>query len=125
MSESRGALDGLRVLDLATLAAGPWVATFLAEFGADVIKVEQPSGGDGMRRFGPQKDGVGLMWRSMSRNKRCVTLNFRAPEGQDLLPPRPAPTPGGPARGPRVPRPPRGPGPRAGGAGPAPRARGS
>jgi crotonobetainyl-CoA:carnitine CoA-transferase CaiB-like acyl-CoA transferase len=85
MSESRGALDGLTVLDVATLAAGPWVAAFLAEFGADVIKVEQPGGGDGMRRFGPQKDGVGLMWRSMSRNKRCVTLNLRVPEGQDLL----------------------------------------
>ncbi len=85
MSESRGALDGLTVLDVATLGAGPWVATFLAEFGADVIKVEQPGGGDGMRRFGPQKGGVGLMWRSMSRNKRCVTLNFRVPEGQDLL----------------------------------------
>lgn len=85
MSESRRALDGLTVLDVATLAAGPWVATFLAEFGADVIKVEQPGVGDGMRRFGPQKDGQGLMWKSMGRNKRCITLNLRVPEGQALL----------------------------------------
>lgn len=85
MSEVGAALTGLRVLEIATLGAGPWVATFLAEFGADVIKVEQPDGGDNMRRFGPQKDGAGLMWRSMSRNKRCITLNLRVPEGQALL----------------------------------------
>ncbi len=85
MSERSAALAGLRVLDVATLGAGPWVATVLGEFGADVVKVEQPDGGDGMRRFGPQKDGVPLMWRSMSRNKKCVTLNLRVPEGQVLL----------------------------------------
>ncbi len=85
MSEKRGALDGLKVLDVATLAAGPWVATFLAEFGADVIKVEQPDGGDGMRRFGPHRNGSAFMWRSVSRNKKCVTLNLRVPEGQALL----------------------------------------
>ncbi|MBI4587381.1 MAG: CoA transferase [Candidatus Rokubacteria bacterium] len=79
------ALQGLTVLDIATLGAGPWVATFLGEFGAEVIKVEQPEVGDHMRRFGPQKDGVGLMWRSMSRNKKCITLNLRRPEGQALL----------------------------------------
>jgi crotonobetainyl-CoA:carnitine CoA-transferase CaiB-like acyl-CoA transferase len=78
------ALEGLTVLDVATLGAGPWVATFLGEFGADVIKIEQPDGGDGMRRFGPMKDGVGLVWRSMSRNKKCVTLDLRVPEGQAL-----------------------------------------
>lgn len=88
MSDGSGtghALGGLRVLDIATLGAGPWVATFLGEFGAEVIKVEQPDGGDGMRRFGPQVQGIGLMWRSMSRNKKCVTLNLRVPEGQALL----------------------------------------
>ncbi|MBI2218413.1 MAG: CoA transferase [Candidatus Rokubacteria bacterium] len=85
MTDGTRALEGLRVLDIATLGAGPWVATFLAEYGAAVIKVEQPKGGDNMRRFGPMKDGVGLMWRSMSRNKRCVTLDFRVPEGQDLF----------------------------------------
>ncbi len=85
MSEAGAALAGLSVLEIATLGAGPWVGTFLAEFGADVIKVEQPEGGDGMRRFGPQKDGAGLMWKSMARNKKCITLNLRVPEGQALL----------------------------------------
>ncbi len=79
------ALDGLTVLDIATLAAGPWAATFLGEFGAEVIKVEQPGVGDHMRRFGPHKEGAGLMWRSISRNKKCITLNLRLPEGQQLL----------------------------------------
>lgn len=85
MTDGKRALEGLTVLDIATLGAGPWVATFLGEYGADVVKVEQPKGGDGMRRFGPMKDGVGLMWRSMSRNKRCITLDFRVPEGQELF----------------------------------------
>jgi FMN-dependent oxidoreductase (nitrilotriacetate monooxygenase family) len=80
-----GALDGLRVVDAATLAAGPLVATTLGEFGADVIKVEQPGAGDPLRRWGEQRDGVGLVWKSVSRNKRCVTLDLRRPEGQDLL----------------------------------------
>jgi crotonobetainyl-CoA:carnitine CoA-transferase CaiB-like acyl-CoA transferase len=80
-----GALSGIRVVDAATLAAGPLVATSLGEFGADVIKVEQPGAGDPLRRWGAQKDGVGLVWKSVSRNKRCVTLDLRQTEGQDLL----------------------------------------
>jgi crotonobetainyl-CoA:carnitine CoA-transferase CaiB-like acyl-CoA transferase len=80
-----GALDGIRVIDAATLAAGPLVATALGEFGADVIKVEQPGVGDPLRRWGAQKDGIGLVWKSVSRNKRCVTLDLRQTEGQDLL----------------------------------------
>src|SRR5262249_35570333 len=78
-------LDGLRVLDLATLAAAPLVATYLGEFGADVIKVEEPRHGDPIRGWGNQRDGVGLMWKSISRNKRSVTLNLRCPEGQELV----------------------------------------
>lgn len=77
-------LGGVRVLDLATLAAGPLVATYLGEFGADVIKVEEPRNGDPIRTWGNQRDGIGLMWKSVSRNKRSVTLNLRSPEGQDL-----------------------------------------
>jgi crotonobetainyl-CoA:carnitine CoA-transferase CaiB-like acyl-CoA transferase len=80
-----GALTGLRVVDAATLAAGPLVATTLGEFGADVIKVEQPGVGDPLRRWGEQKDGVGLVWKSVSRNKRCVTLDLRQARGQELL----------------------------------------
>jgi crotonobetainyl-CoA:carnitine CoA-transferase CaiB-like acyl-CoA transferase len=81
----RGPLDGIRVLDTATLAAGPLVSTALGEFGAEVIKVEQPGGGDPMRTWGERKEGIGLVWKSMSRNKRCVTLDLRVPDGQDLF----------------------------------------
>jgi crotonobetainyl-CoA:carnitine CoA-transferase CaiB-like acyl-CoA transferase len=82
---SAGALSGLRVIDAATLAAGPLIATWLGEFGAEVIKIEQPDGGDPLRQWGAQRDGVGLMWKSLGRNKKAVTLNLRAEEGRDLL----------------------------------------
>jgi crotonobetainyl-CoA:carnitine CoA-transferase CaiB-like acyl-CoA transferase len=78
-------LDGVRVLDLATLAAAPLAATYLGEFGADVIKVEQPGVGDPIRSWGNQRDGVGLMWKSLSRNKRSISCNLRIPEGQELV----------------------------------------
>ena len=78
-------LDGVRVLDLATLAAAPLVATYLGEFGADVIKVEEPKHGDPIRAWGNQRDGVGLMWKSISRNKRSITLDLRCAEGQQLV----------------------------------------
>ena len=78
-------LEGLRVVDAATLAAGPMVATMLGEFGAEVIKVEQPGAGDPLRTWGEQKDGIGLFWKSMSRNKRCVTLDLRHADGQELF----------------------------------------
>jgi crotonobetainyl-CoA:carnitine CoA-transferase CaiB-like acyl-CoA transferase len=80
-----GPLAGLRVVDAATLVAGPMVATTLGEFGAEVIKVEQPGTGDPMRTWGDRKDGIGLVWKSVSRNKRCVTLDLRQTEGQELL----------------------------------------
>ncbi|MEV1025237.1 CoA transferase [Streptomyces sp. NPDC050264] len=82
---SRGPLAGLRVIDAATLAAGPLIATWLGEHGAEVIKVEQPDGGDPLRQWGAQKDGVGLMWKSIGRNKKSVTLNLRREAGQSLL----------------------------------------
>ena len=85
MAEGAGPVAGLRVIDTATLAAGPVVATALAEFGAEVIKVEQPGAGDPMRTWGERKDDVGLVWKSISRNKRCVTLDLRHPDGQELL----------------------------------------
>jgi crotonobetainyl-CoA:carnitine CoA-transferase CaiB-like acyl-CoA transferase len=81
----RRPLRGIRVVDAATLAAGPMVATALGEFGAEVIKVEQPGVGDPLRRWGEQKDGIGLFWKSMSRNKRCVTMDLRRPDGQGLF----------------------------------------
>jgi crotonobetainyl-CoA:carnitine CoA-transferase CaiB-like acyl-CoA transferase len=78
-------LRGIRVIDAATLAAGPMVATALGEFGAEVIKVEQPGVGDPLRTWGAQKDGVGLFWKSVGRNKRCVTLDLHDAEGQELF----------------------------------------
>lgn len=78
-------LSGVRVLDLATLAAAPLAATYLGEFGADVIKIEQPGQGDPIRTWGNQRDGVGLMWKSVSRNKRSITLNLRLAAGQELV----------------------------------------
>ncbi len=85
MAESSGPLHGVRVIDAATLAAGPLVTTAMGEFGADVIKVEQPGAGDPLRTWGNRKDGIGLVWKSMGRNKRCVTLDLRSPDGQDLF----------------------------------------
>jgi crotonobetainyl-CoA:carnitine CoA-transferase CaiB-like acyl-CoA transferase len=78
-------LSGLRVIDTATLAAGPLVATALGEFGAEVIKVEQPRAGDPLRTWGARRDGVGLVWKSVSRNKKCVTLDLRSADGRDVL----------------------------------------
>jgi crotonobetainyl-CoA:carnitine CoA-transferase CaiB-like acyl-CoA transferase len=78
-------LAGLRVLESATLAAGPMVATQLGEFGAEVIKVEMPGAGDPMRTWGARKGDIGLMWKTVSRNKRCITLDLRTPRGQELF----------------------------------------
>jgi crotonobetainyl-CoA:carnitine CoA-transferase CaiB-like acyl-CoA transferase len=85
VADAHGPLHGLRVVEAATLAAGPMVATALGEFGAEVIKVEQPGDGDPMRTWGNRRHGIGLAWKSISRNKRCVTLNLREAEGQELL----------------------------------------
>ncbi|RYH56109.1 MAG: CoA transferase, partial [Alcaligenaceae bacterium] len=84
-STTRKALEGLRVIDAASLAAAPLVATYLAEFGAEVVKVEEPSGGDALRAWGVRKNDIGLMWKSVARNKRPVTANLRTREGQELL----------------------------------------
>ena len=85
MADSRGPLHGVRVVEAATLAAGPLVSTAMGEFGADVIKLEQPGAGDPMRTWGDRKGDTSLAWKSMSRNKRCVTVDLRHSDGQDLL----------------------------------------
>lgn len=79
------ALEGLRVLDLATFVAAPVCATLLGEFGAEVIKVEQPGLGDDLRRLGRQTGGVSLWWLAEARNKKSITCNLRTPEGQELI----------------------------------------
>jgi len=78
------ALAGVRVIDAATLFAGPLAATMLADFGADVIKVEHPRG-DPVRLHGYRKDDVNLWWKMIGRNKRTVTLNLSRSEGQEIL----------------------------------------
>lgn len=75
MTESAVALAGIRVLDLSTLYAGPLIATTLGDFGAQVVKVEHPSG-DAARRWGRSKDGIPLWWKAISRNKRLVALDL-------------------------------------------------
>ena len=79
-------LQGIRVLDVAAFLAGPFAATQLGEFGAEVIKVELPRTGDPLRKFGTPTDcGDTLVWLSESRNKKCITLDLRTPEGADIL----------------------------------------
>ncbi|WP_318218163.1 CoA transferase [Streptomyces sp. SCL15-6] len=78
-------LAGLRVLDLATLFAGPLAATMLGDFGAEVVKVEHPTRPDPSRGHGPSKDGVGLWWKLLGRNKRTITLDLSKPAGRTTL----------------------------------------
>ena len=80
-----GPLAGLRVLDIATIIAGPSAASLLADYGADVVKLELPTVGDGARGFPPHKDGQPLWWKVTNRGKRMATLDLRRPEGAALL----------------------------------------
>jgi crotonobetainyl-CoA:carnitine CoA-transferase CaiB-like acyl-CoA transferase len=82
---SQAPLHGLRVLDLATLFAGPLAATALGDFGAEVIKVEHPAKPDPSRGHGPAKDGIGLWWKHLGRNKRTITLDLSTPGGRATL----------------------------------------
>jgi crotonobetainyl-CoA:carnitine CoA-transferase CaiB-like acyl-CoA transferase len=79
-----GLLDGYKVLDCATLFAGPMAATLMGDHGADVIKVEHPRGDDG-RRWGRSKNGVSLWWKVISRNKRTIAVDLNNPDGQRVL----------------------------------------
>ncbi|BDZ46309.1 CaiB/BaiF CoA transferase family protein [Naasia aerilata] len=78
-------LEGIRVLDISTLFAGPLAATFLGDFGADVLKVEHPAKPDAARGHGPAKGGINLWWKTLGRNKRTVTLDLGSAEGAELL----------------------------------------
>jgi crotonobetainyl-CoA:carnitine CoA-transferase CaiB-like acyl-CoA transferase len=79
-------LAGMRVIDMATVIAAPFCATLLGEFGADVLKVEHPDGGDALRRFGtPSARGDTLTWLSEGRNKRSLTLDLRQKEGVEIF----------------------------------------
>ena len=81
----KGPLRGLKVIDAGNMIAGPLAATQLADYGADVVKIEQPGIGDSMRHWAPIKDGRSLWWKVIGRNKRLVTLKLSTPEGQELF----------------------------------------
>ncbi|MDD9878410.1 MAG: CoA transferase [Magnetovibrio sp.] len=87
MSDASLPLAGVRVLDAATFIAAPYAAAILGEFGAEVIKIENPNGGDPWRRYGTHsgEDNRSLAWLTEARNKKSVTLNLRAPEGAELF----------------------------------------
>ena len=80
-----GPWSGLCVVDISSVIAGPFAAGLLADFGADVIKVELPGVGDALRALAPHKDGVPLWWKVTNRNKRGVTLDLHLPEGREAL----------------------------------------
>ncbi|MGE0453164.1 MAG: CaiB/BaiF CoA transferase family protein [Vicinamibacteria bacterium] len=77
-------LAGIRVLEMGQLMAGPFAGTLLAYYGADVIKIEPPQGGDPVRVWRLLEDGTSLWWRSLGRNKRCITVDLRQDEGRGL-----------------------------------------
>jgi crotonobetainyl-CoA:carnitine CoA-transferase CaiB-like acyl-CoA transferase len=78
-------LEGLRVIDAGTTIAGPFAATLLADYGADVVSIEKPGDGDPVRRWPPYKEGESLWWKVSARNKRLVTLDMRRPAGRELF----------------------------------------
>lgn len=78
-------LQGLKIIDISTMLAAPWVSTHLADFGAEVLKIEHPLYGDHARNYGAQKEGQSVLWKSLNRNKKSMTLNLSKTEGQELL----------------------------------------
>ena len=85
MSDTQKPLAGLKVVELGTLIAGPFCARILAEFGAEVIKVESPDGGDPLRKWRKLYEGTSLWWYVQARNKKSVTANLKHPEGREFV----------------------------------------
>ncbi|MCX7221058.1 MAG: CoA transferase, partial [Burkholderiales bacterium] len=83
-AKNAGPLAGIKVLELGTLIAGPFCSRMLGEFGAEVIKVESPDGGDPLRQWRVLKDGTSLWWSVQARNKKCITLNMKSRQGQAI-----------------------------------------
>src|SRR5919109_309148 len=83
--ETRRPLDGIRVLELAQIVAGPFCGTLMAEFGADVIKTEMPGKGDDLRRLGPGEDDRSYWYAVDNRGKRVMTLDLRTAKGQEIV----------------------------------------
>ena len=84
MPAAAGPLKGLRVIDCATLFAGPIISTLMGDFGADVIKIEHPSG-DPLRNMGAKKEGHGLWWKTTGRNKRCIALDLKTAADAEIF----------------------------------------
>jgi crotonobetainyl-CoA:carnitine CoA-transferase CaiB-like acyl-CoA transferase len=84
MEAKAGPLSGIRILDAATFLAAPYAASLLSEYGAEVIKVEQPSG-DTMRNIGPFRGDVSLWWKVIARNRQSVTLDLNTEDGRDVF----------------------------------------
>ncbi len=85
LTTALGPLAGLKVLDLSIIVAGGTASSLLADFGAEVVKVERPGTGDPLRNWGPFAKGVSLWWKVHSRNKKSITLDLSTPKGQDIL----------------------------------------
>ena len=85
MQENNMPLRGVKILDIGTMMSAPWAAAFLGDFGAEVIKIEHPQKGDNSRHFGDSKDGKGVFWKTLSRNKKCITLNINTEEGTEIF----------------------------------------
>jgi len=84
--EATGPLTGLRMIEMGQLLAGPFCGQLMGDFGAEVIKIEQPTVGDPMRQWGRELvNGSSLWWPILARNKKCITLNARVPEGQEII----------------------------------------
>ena len=80
-----GPLEGIRVIDIGTLIAGPWAATMLADQGADVVKVERPTGGDLYRYVGSRRGGMSGMFHVLNRGKRSLALDLTDPAGVEVF----------------------------------------
>jgi formyl-CoA transferase len=85
MSSANKPLSGLKVVELGTLIAGPFAARIMAEFGAEVIKIESPDGGDPLRKWRKLYEGTSLWWYVQSRNKKSVTVNLKHPAGREIV----------------------------------------
>jgi crotonobetainyl-CoA:carnitine CoA-transferase CaiB-like acyl-CoA transferase len=78
-------LTGVRIIDAGNMVAAPFASVLLADLGADVIKIEHPIHGDGQRKLEPIADGISLWWKTISRNKRCITLDLSKPAGAAIF----------------------------------------
>ena len=84
MQARTGPLSGIRILDAATFLAAPYAASLLSEYGAEIIKVEQPAG-DHMRELGPFRGDVSIWWKVIARNRQSVTLDLNTEDGRNIF----------------------------------------